>query len=74
MLSIVPNRCVTRGDSQGCSCPHRGWDPSPSVSLELSLRSSAMGWGSIRDSDREERCVQAQREDNRSRERHKQSL
>lgn len=36
MLSIAPNRCMTRGDCQGCSCPHRGLAPSPSVSLELS--------------------------------------
>lgn len=37
MLSIVPNRCMTRGNCQGRSCPHRGLDPSPSVSLELSV-------------------------------------
>lgn len=44
MLSIAPNRCMARGDCQGHSCPHRGLDPSPSVSLELSMLPGRALW------------------------------
>lgn len=81
VLSIVPNRCVTRGDCQGRSCPHRGLDPAPSVSLELSTppRHALRTWdGGASEVQPGRRCVytrtRTQREDNCAGECHKQSL